>query len=262
MSEDKPKPLDKPPTSKLGRLARLAGLAPRAIPFAVAGAKRALGGARTEAQDAAAHEQMGVDVKKAAAAMLKTFGEMKGLPLKFGQMASYIDGIAPPGHEERAFKPSLKKLLDKAPPLSPEAAAISMVHERARRAARRGVRRVGSRALRRGQHRPGPPRGDEGWREGCRQGAIPGDGQGDRERFEERRAPRNDDVADHQEAQRPADDRRVSRRLPERARLRPRGRDGRPLPPPDRGGARGSRSLESTTRSPPAESSRSSTSRG
>lgn len=125
MSEEKPKPLNKPPTSKLGRLARLAALAPRAIPFAMAGAKRALGGARTEEQDAAAHEQMGVDVKKAADAMLKTFGEMKGLPLKFGQMASYIDGIAPPGHEER-FQAGLKKLLDKAPPLSPEA-AIAMV---------------------------------------------------------------------------------------------------------------------------------------
>ena len=125
MSEDKPKPLDKPPTSKLGRLARLAGLAPRALPFVMAGAKRAFGGARTEEQDAAAHKQMGVDVKNAADAMLKTFGEMKGLPLKFGQMASYIDGIAPPGHEER-FQAGLKKLLDKAPPLSPEA-AIAMV---------------------------------------------------------------------------------------------------------------------------------------
>jgi predicted unusual protein kinase regulating ubiquinone biosynthesis (AarF/ABC1/UbiB family) len=52
---------------------------------------------------------------------------MKGLPLKFGQMASYIDGLAPPGHEER-FQAALKKLLDKAPPLSPEA-AVQMVTE-------------------------------------------------------------------------------------------------------------------------------------
>jgi len=128
MSEDKPKPLDKPPTSKLGRLARLAGLAPRALPFAMAGAKRVFGGARTEEQDAAAHKQMSVDVKNAADAMLKTFGEMKGLPLKFGQMASYIDGIAPPGHEER-FQAGLKKLLDKAPPLSAEAAALQVTAE-------------------------------------------------------------------------------------------------------------------------------------
>ncbi len=40
-------------------------------------------------------------------------------------MASYIDGLAPPGHEER-FQAALKKLLDKAPPLSPEA-AVQMV---------------------------------------------------------------------------------------------------------------------------------------
>jgi predicted unusual protein kinase regulating ubiquinone biosynthesis (AarF/ABC1/UbiB family) len=124
-STDKPKPKDAPPTSKLGRLARLAGLAPRALPFAVEGAKRALGNTRTEDQEAAAKAKMAAEVKKTAAAMLKTLGEMKGLPLKFGQMASYIDGIAPPGHEER-FQTELKKLLDRAPPLSPEA-AIKMI---------------------------------------------------------------------------------------------------------------------------------------
>lgn len=123
MAEDKRK--DKPPTSKLGRLARLAGLAPRTIPFAIEGAKRALGRTRTEDQEAEARVRMGEEVKKTAEAMLKTLGEMKGLPLKFGQMASYIDGIAPPGYEEK-FQAALKKLLDRAPPLSPEA-AIQMV---------------------------------------------------------------------------------------------------------------------------------------
>ena len=53
--------------------------------------------------------------------MLKTLGEMKGLPLKFGQMASYIDGLAPPGYEER-FQRVLARLQQNAPPLSPEAA--------------------------------------------------------------------------------------------------------------------------------------------
>ncbi len=80
MSEDKPKPLDKPPTSKLGRLARLAGLAPRAIPSPWPAPSASLAARAPRAQDAAAHEQMGDDVKKAADAMLKTFGEMKGLP--------------------------------------------------------------------------------------------------------------------------------------------------------------------------------------
>src|SRR6185312_5667208 len=72
--------------------------------------------------------RMGAEVKKTAEAMLKTLGEMKGLPLKFGQMASYIDGLAPPGYEER-FQRALKKLLDKAPPLSPEAAVQQVTTE-------------------------------------------------------------------------------------------------------------------------------------
>jgi predicted unusual protein kinase regulating ubiquinone biosynthesis (AarF/ABC1/UbiB family) len=126
MSESKRN--DKPPTSRLGRLARLAGLAPRAVPFAIEGAKRALGGTRTEEEERAAREKIGVEVKKTAEAMLKTLGEMKGLPLKFGQMASYIDGLAPPGYEER-FQQALKKLLDKAPPLSPEAAVQQVIAE-------------------------------------------------------------------------------------------------------------------------------------
>ena len=125
MSDDKPK--DKPPTSRLGRLAKLAGLSPRGIPFAIEGARRALGMTRSEEQEARAKEKMGDEVKKTAEAMLKTLGEMKGLPLKLGQMASYIDGLAPPGYEDR-FQETLKKLLDKAPPLS-AAAARKMVQE-------------------------------------------------------------------------------------------------------------------------------------
>ncbi len=125
MSDEKPK--DKPPTSRLGRLAKLAGLSPRGIPFALEGARRALGMTRTEEQEERAKEKMGDEVKKTAEAMLKTLGEMKGLPLKLGQMASYVDGLAPPGYEDR-FQETLKKLLDKAPPLSAEAAR-KMVQE-------------------------------------------------------------------------------------------------------------------------------------
>jgi predicted unusual protein kinase regulating ubiquinone biosynthesis (AarF/ABC1/UbiB family) len=43
-------------------------------------------------------------------------------------MASYIDGLAPPGYEER-FQATLKKLLDRAPPLSAEAAAKMVTQE-------------------------------------------------------------------------------------------------------------------------------------
>jgi predicted unusual protein kinase regulating ubiquinone biosynthesis (AarF/ABC1/UbiB family) len=119
---DDPRAKDKPPTTKLGRLARLAGLAPRSLALAVETGRRALGAAsRTEDEELESRRRMGEEVKKTGHAMLKTLGEMKGLPLKFGQMASYIDGLAPPGYEEK-FQAELKKLLDKAPPLSPKAA--------------------------------------------------------------------------------------------------------------------------------------------
>jgi predicted unusual protein kinase regulating ubiquinone biosynthesis (AarF/ABC1/UbiB family) len=120
MADDKPK--DKPPTSRLGRIARLASLGTKSIPLAVEGAKRALGRSRPEEDDAEKKKKMAAEVKKTAEAMLKTLGEMKGLPLKLGQMASYIDGLAPPGHEEK-FQAVLKQLQDKAPPLSAESAA-------------------------------------------------------------------------------------------------------------------------------------------
>ena len=112
----------RPPTSRLGRLARLGALSTHALPIAIEGAKRALGTKRTEEDAKKAREKMIADARKAAHAMLKTLGEMKGMPLKLGQMASYIDGIAPPGYEEK-FQRVLKSLQEKAPPLSPEAAA-------------------------------------------------------------------------------------------------------------------------------------------
>ncbi len=107
-----------PPTSRLGRLFRLGALAPKTIPFAVENAKRVLGVKRTEEEEQAARAKLIEESRKVADAMLKTLGEMKGLPLKLGQMASYIDGLAPPGYEEK-FQAALKKLQQKAPPLNP-----------------------------------------------------------------------------------------------------------------------------------------------
>ena len=126
MSDDKPQ--HRPPTSRLGRLARLASLAPKSLPFALEGARRALGVKRTEEEHEDAKKKLSEDAKKAAEAMLKTLGEMKGLPLKLGQMASYIDGIVPPGYEDKVQR-ALKKLQDKAPPLSPEAAETMVKQE-------------------------------------------------------------------------------------------------------------------------------------
>jgi len=97
-------------------------LAPHALPIAIEGAKRAFGVKRSEDDAVKVRERMLSDARKAAHAMLKTLGEMKGMPLKLGQMASYIDGLAPPGYEEK-FQRVLTKLQEKAPPLSAEAAA-------------------------------------------------------------------------------------------------------------------------------------------
>ena len=112
---------DAPPTSRLGRLARLGALAPRALPFAAAAMKKAMGLSSTAVDREKEREALRATAKKTAEAMLKTLGEMKGLPLKLGQMASYIDGLAPPGYEEK-FQEVLKQLQAKAPPLSRSAA--------------------------------------------------------------------------------------------------------------------------------------------
>ena len=114
-----------PPTSRFGRLARLASLAPRALPMAAETMRRAMGGAvgiaRSADDEARANERIVESAKKTAEQLLKTLGEMKGLPLKLGQMASYIDGLAPPGYEDK-FQAVLKSLQAKAPPLSAQAA--------------------------------------------------------------------------------------------------------------------------------------------
>ena len=128
MSEDDEREVDAkarphaPPASRFGRLARLGALSTKALPIATEAVRRAAFGKRTdEAAEREAQKKVLENAKKTAEAMLKTLGEMKGLPLKLGQMASYIDGLAPPGYEER-FKQVLKGLQAKAPPLSREAA--------------------------------------------------------------------------------------------------------------------------------------------
>jgi len=118
---------DSPPMSRFSRLARLGALAPRALPLAKEAMRRAMGGTAKEL-DVDQRAELRATAKKTADAMLKTLGEMKGLPLKLGQMASYIEGLAPPGYEER-FQEVLKKLQQKAPPLSREAAHRVIVEE-------------------------------------------------------------------------------------------------------------------------------------
>src|SRR3954468_21706533 len=63
---------DAPPTSRLGRLARLGALAPRALPMATEAMKRAVGMKRSDADEAAARAKVLTSAKKTAEAMLKT----------------------------------------------------------------------------------------------------------------------------------------------------------------------------------------------
>ena len=65
------------------------------------GARRVLGGERTADQELAAKERMAAEVKKTGEAMLKTLGEMKGLPL-VGQMAKAHRRPRPAGHGPRS----------------------------------------------------------------------------------------------------------------------------------------------------------------
>jgi predicted unusual protein kinase regulating ubiquinone biosynthesis (AarF/ABC1/UbiB family) len=123
-----PKRADAAPSSRFGRLARLGALAPKVLPFAGEAIRKAIGKERSEEDERLAQAKMLLEVKNTADAMLKTLGEMKGLPLKFGQMASYIDGLAPPGYEEK-FHAVLSKLQQKAPPLSAEAARRAIATE-------------------------------------------------------------------------------------------------------------------------------------
>jgi len=120
---------DAPPASRLGRLARLGALSTRALPMATEAVRRAaFGKRRSEEDEREAQKRILENARKTADAMLKTLGEMKGLPLKLGQMASYIDGLAPPGYEDK-FQEVLKKLQAKAPPLSREAAVKVVTRE-------------------------------------------------------------------------------------------------------------------------------------
>ncbi|MDP7112522.1 MAG: AarF/UbiB family protein, partial [Myxococcota bacterium] len=94
-----------------GRLARLSRLGEMAVGFVgdAAGAGTRLATATSKAAATEFHE-------RAARRMLEVFGEMKGLPLKAGQMLSYIDEILPPEHRE-IYNEMLGQLRRHAPPM-------------------------------------------------------------------------------------------------------------------------------------------------
>ena len=68
----------RPPTSRLGRLARLGALATHALPMAIEGAKRAFGVKRTEEDAKKVRERMLADARKAAARDAQDAGRDEG----------------------------------------------------------------------------------------------------------------------------------------------------------------------------------------
>jgi predicted unusual protein kinase regulating ubiquinone biosynthesis (AarF/ABC1/UbiB family) len=93
------------PTSRLGRLARLAALGTRA------GASRIASALGSEKSEAAL-----------ANVAAEALGTMRGLALKVGQMASYVDGFVPDEHKD-TYEKAMRKLRDAAPTMPPEQAA-------------------------------------------------------------------------------------------------------------------------------------------
>jgi predicted unusual protein kinase regulating ubiquinone biosynthesis (AarF/ABC1/UbiB family) len=92
------------PTSRWGRLARLAALGTRA-------------GAGKLAAKLGSNKAEPALAEYAAQAL----GAMRGLALKVGQMASYVDGMVPSEHRD-TYEEALRKLRAAAPTMSPEAA--------------------------------------------------------------------------------------------------------------------------------------------
>jgi predicted unusual protein kinase regulating ubiquinone biosynthesis (AarF/ABC1/UbiB family) len=93
---------------RLGRLGRLGGMATGLVADAAgAGASRL-----TESADRAADRLH----RKAAERMFRVFAEMKGLPLKAGQMLSYIDEFIPPEHRH-IYEETLGRLQMDTPPM-------------------------------------------------------------------------------------------------------------------------------------------------
>ena len=81
-----------------------------------------------------------------------TLGTMKGVLMKLGQMASYVDdGLAP------AARRTLSRLQDSVPPMSPELAA-QVITEELGLAAGAGLRHLGPGTDRGRLDRPGAPR--------------------------------------------------------------------------------------------------------
>ncbi len=147
-----------PPASRLGRLARLGALSTRALPIATEAMRRAAFGKRSDADaEREARKRVLENAKKTAEAMLKTLGEMKGLPPSSARWRR--TSMASP-------RPATKRSSSRSSRSPGEGAAVS--REAATKVVTKelgppeeGLRGVRSRSFRRREHRSGASRGDE-----------------------------------------------------------------------------------------------------
>jgi predicted unusual protein kinase regulating ubiquinone biosynthesis (AarF/ABC1/UbiB family) len=95
-------------TSRFGRLQSLAGLATRTAGSAFGEAIKGIAGGKDVLLQKV-HEQT-------AQRLLETLGEMKGLPMKLGQMLSYMDGVIPIEHQH-IYRNVLSRLQVKSQPM-------------------------------------------------------------------------------------------------------------------------------------------------
>ncbi len=95
-------------TGRLGRLASLGGLATRLAGGAISSAGKRI----TAGRDAAAEALH----RKTAQQLLSTMGRMKGLPMKVGQLLSFMDGVVP-GEYQPIYGELLAKLQVRVEPM-------------------------------------------------------------------------------------------------------------------------------------------------
>lgn len=105
MADDERSPKRRLPRGRLGRLARLAAIGARAGSGRLAG----LVGDRDGAE------------RKIAEAAADALGNLRGLALKAGQMASYVDGAVPAEHRD-LYEDAMRRLRDAAPHMGAEGA--------------------------------------------------------------------------------------------------------------------------------------------
>lgn len=106
MAHDPPK---KVRSSRLSRVAMIGGMAARLAGDAATAAGRLATSASSDAATAALH-------KGVSKTLAKHLGEMKGLPMKLGQLLSYIDDFVPPEHRE-TYRETLRDLQVRSRPM-------------------------------------------------------------------------------------------------------------------------------------------------